>query len=71
MKCPKDHDAYLRSPDYGRGSEWVCYTCDVYGHVFSSHTPGVDADQALRESNEARGASRANAENYKKRLNGS
>jgi hypothetical protein len=65
MKCPRGHEAHLSSPDYGRGSEWVCYTCDVYGLRFSSHTPGVDAEQARSESDASRAASRANAKGYK------
>lgn len=60
MKCPKcGHAAQMKSPDYGRGAEFVCYRCYVYGARFVSSSP-----EALAESAASRALSRANAREY-------
>lgn len=63
MNCPRcGTKADLKTPDYGygKGTEFVCYRCDVYGHRF------VDkSEKAQRESAEARAISSANAKEYK------
>lgn len=46
-RCPKGHEMYLTSPDYGRGSEWTCYSCNVYGQRF------IRRDAKAREESEA------------------
>lgn len=58
MKCPSGHEGvHMKSPDYGRGSEWVCYQCDSYGRRW------VDTSEEARAASEAgRARSRANAE---------
>ncbi len=54
--CKRGHKMYLMTPDYGRGSEWVCYTCDPYGKR------EIRTDKAAREySDSARSTSRQNA----------
>ena len=68
MRCPfcgSSNHVNMKSPDYGRGAEFVCYKCDVYGRRFSSNTPGVDRAEAARASSESRAQSAANAEEYR------
>jgi hypothetical protein len=41
MNCPTcgTERVFLITPDYGRGSEWACYQCNVYGARFISNSP--------------------------------
>lgn len=64
MRCPtcgRADAVHMKSPDYGRGAEFACYRCDVYGRRFVSSSP-----EAQRESAASLATSRANAERYRK-----
>ncbi len=52
-------ETQLTNPDYGRGSEFTCYRCNVYGHRFVSSSP-----EAQAISNAARARSKAAAAAY-------
>jgi hypothetical protein len=56
MRCPNGHEMHLSSPDYGRGSEFKCYSCNVYGARYVDSSP-----EARAESDASRALSRANA----------
>jgi hypothetical protein len=56
MRCPNGHEMNLSSPDYGRGAEFKCYRCDVYGARYVSSSP-----EARAESDASRAQSGANA----------
>jgi ssDNA-binding Zn-finger/Zn-ribbon topoisomerase 1 len=51
MNCPDcGSEMSLKSPDYGRGSEWACYGCSPYGARRSSRSfSEEDARQADTE----------------------
>lgn len=61
MNCPHcGEKAELKSPDYGQGAEFACYSrkCgNPYGRRFVSASP-----EALADSDASKASSRANAE---------
>lgn len=63
MNCPRcGTKVALTTPDYGygKGAEFVCYGCDVYGWRFLDKSK-----EAQDVSAEARAISFANAKEYK------
>lgn len=72
MKCPDcGGELALKSPDYGRGAEFGCYSSQCMGRWgekrFSSHSRGIDPEEAARVSRASLAQSAANAEEYRRR----
>ena len=67
VQCPRcGHvGCYLTTPDYGYGygAEYACFSCNPYGHRFSTNQlPADERAAAVSHSNESRALSRANAD---------